>query len=365
VKYIDEYRDHRIAHALAAEISSRASRKWVLMEICGGQTHTIMRYGLDELLGDNIELVHGPGCPVCVTPLETIDKAIELASLADVTLVSYGDMLRVPGSRSDLFQAKAKGGDVRVAYTPLEALKIARAHPGRRVVFLAIGFETTAPANAMTVWLAKQEGLRNFSMLVSQVLVPPAIRALMSSPANRVQGFIAPGHVCTVMGCEEYEALARDFGVPFVIAGFEPVDLLQAVLMLVKQLEAGSAKLENQYARSVQPDGNPAARKIMRQVFEIADQKWRGLGTIPASGLRLRAEYADYDAVKIFGLADITVEEPAECVSAQVLQGLTKPTDCPAFGSRCTPENPLGAPMVSSEGACAAYYHYRRHTPNS
>jgi hydrogenase expression/formation protein HypD len=324
-----------------------------------------MRYGLDQLLGDQIELVHGPGCPVCVTPLETIDKAIELASLADVTLVSYGDMLRVPGSRSDLFQAKAKGGDVRVAYTPLEALKIARAHPGRRVVFLAIGFETTAPANAMTVWLAKQEGLRNFSMLVSQVLVPPAIRALMSSPANRVQGFIAPGHVCTVMGCEEYEALARDFGVPFVIAGFEPVDLLQAVLMLVKQLEAGSAKLENQYARSVQPDGNPAARKIMRQVFEIADQKWRGLGTIPASGLRLRAEYADYDAVKIFGLADITVEEPAECVSAQVLQGLTKPTDCPAFGSRCTPENPLGAPMVSSEGACAAYYHYRRHTPNS
>jgi hydrogenase expression/formation protein HypD len=263
------------------------------------------------------------------------------------------------------FRARARTFSRRVAYTPLEALKIARAHPGRRVVFLAIGFETTAPANAMTVWLAKQEGLRNFSMLVSQVLVPPAIRALMSSPANRVQGFIAPGHVCTVMGCEEYEALARDFGVPFVIAGFEPVDLLQAVLMLVKQLEAGSAKLENQYARSVQPDGNPAARKIMRQVFEIADQKWRGLGTIPASGLRLRAEYADYDAVKIFGLADITVEEPAECVSAQVLQGLTKPTDCPAFGSRCTPENPLGAPMVSSEGACAAYYHYRRHTPNS
>jgi hydrogenase expression/formation protein HypD len=232
-------------------------------------------------------------------------------------------------------------------------------------VFLAIGFETTAPANAMTVWLARQEGLRNFSMLVSQVLVPPAIRALMSSPATRVQGFIAPGHVCTVMGCDEYEALARDFRVPFVVAGFEPVDLLQAVLMLVKQLEAGSAQLENQYARSVQPNGNPAARKIMRQVFEIADQKWRGLGTIPASGLRLRAEYADYDAVKIFGLADITVEEPAECVSAQVLQGLTKPTDCPAFGSRCTPENPLGAPMVSSEGACAAYYHYRRHTPNS
>jgi hydrogenase expression/formation protein HypD len=365
VKYIDEYRDHRIAHALAAEISSRASRKWVLMEICGGQTHTIMRYGLDELLGDNIELVHGPGCPVCVTPLETIDKAIELASLPDVTLVSYGDMLRVPGSRSDLFQAKAKGGDVRVAYTPLEALKIARAHPERRVVFLAIGFETTAPANAMAAWQARHEGLRNFSMLVSQVLVPPAIRALMSSPANRVQGFIAPGHVCTVMGCEEYEALARDFRVPFVVAGFEPVDLLQAVLLLVKQLEAGTAQLENQYARSVQARGNPAARKIMQDVFEIADQKWRGLGTIPASGLRLREAYADYDAVRIFGLADITVEEPAECISAQVLQGLKKPTDCSAFGLRCMPENPLGAPMVSSEGACAAYYHYRRHTANT
>jgi hydrogenase expression/formation protein HypD len=364
VKYIDEYRDHRIAHALAAEIAHRASRRWVLMEICGGQTHTIMRYGLDELLGDKIELVHGPGCPVCVTPLETIDKAIELASLPEVTLVSYGDMLRVPGSRSDLLQAKARGGDVRVAYTPLEALKIARANPERRVVFLAIGFETTAPANAMAAWQARREGLRNFSLLVSQVLVPPAIRALMSSPGNRVQGFIAPGHVCTVMGCEEYEALARDFRVPFVVAGFEPADLLEAVLLLVKQLEAGSAKLENQYARSVRAQGNPAARKIMQEVFEIADQKWRGLGTIPASGLRLRDEYADYDAVKVFGLAEITVEEPAECISAQVLQGLKKPTECGAFGLRCTPENPLGAPMVSSEGACAAYYRYRRHAGN-
>jgi hydrogenase expression/formation protein HypD len=362
VKYIDEYRDHRIAHALAAEICSRASRKWVLMEICGGQTHTIMRYGLDELLGEKIELVHGPGCPVCVTPLEMIDKAIELASLPNVTLVSYGDMLRVPGSRSDLFHAKAKGGDVRVAYTPVEALKIAREDPRRRVVFLAIGFETTAPANAMAAWQAKQEGLRNFSMLVSHVLVPPAIRALMSSPANRVQGFIAPGHVCTVMGCEEYEALAHDFRVPFVVAGFEPVDLLQAVLMLVRQLEAGSAELENQYVRSVQAHGNPAARKVMQDVFEIADQKWRGIGPIAASGLRLRETYADYDAVRVFGLHDSTAEEPAECISSQVLQGLKKPTECSALGSRCTPENPLGAPMVSNEGACAAYYHYRRHT---
>lgn len=362
VEYIDEYRDHRIAHALAAEIVAHAKHKWVLMEICGGQTHTIMRYGLDELLGGNIELVHGPGCPVCVTPLETIDKAIELALRPEVILVSYGDMLRVPGSRSDLFQAKAKGGDVRVAYTPVEALKIAKAHPERRVVFLAIGFETTAPANAMAAWQAKKEGLRNFSMLVSHVLVPPAIRVLLSSRQNRVQGFIAPGHVCTVMGGEEYETLAHDFRVPIVITGFEPVDLLQAVLLLVKQLEAGTAELENQYARSVSPNGNPAARKIMHEVFEVADQKWRGIGTIPASGLRLRDEYAEYDAAKLFGLAEIAAEESAECVSAQVLQGLKKPTDCSAFGLRCTPENPLGAPMVSSEGACAAYYHYRRHT---
>lgn len=361
MKYIDEYRDERIARALVAEIAACATQKWVLMEICGGQTHTIMRYGLDELLGSKTELVHGPGCPVCVTPLETIDKAIELASRPDVTLVSYGDMLRVPGSRSDLFQAKARGADVRVAYTPLEAVKIARANPDRKVVFLAIGFETTAPANAMAVWQARQEGLRNFSMLVSHVLVPPAIRALMASRENRVQGFIAPGHVCTVMGCEEYEALVRDFRVPIVVGGFEPIDLLQAVLLLVKQLEAGTAELGNQYVRSVSYMGNLAAQKIMRDVFEVADQKWRGIGSIPNSGLQLRADYAAFDATKIFGLADVTVEEPAECISAQVLQGLKKPTDCPAFATRCMPENPLGAPMVSTEGACAAYYHYRRH----
>jgi len=362
VKYIDEYRDRRIAHALAAEVRQKATRHWVLMEICGGQTHTIMRYGLDELLGDNIELVHGPGCPVCVTPLETIDKAIELALLPDVILVSYGDMLRVPGSRSDLFQARAKGADVRVAYTPLEALKIAHANPGRRVVFLGIGFETTAPANAMAVWQARREGLRNFSMLVSHVLVPPAIRALMSSPANRVQGFVAPGHVCTVVGTEEYDALASEYHVPIVVAGFEPVDLLQAVLLLVRQLEAGTAKVENQYARSVQPQGNVAARKIIDEVFEVADQKWRGLGTIPASGLRIRDSFADWDANRVFALGEIVADEPAECISARILQGLSRPTDCPAFGVRCTPEQPLGAPMVSAEGACAAYYRYRRHT---
>jgi hydrogenase expression/formation protein HypD len=346
---------------MAMAIRRRISRPWVLMEICGGQTHTIMRYGLDELLPHRVELVHGPGCPVCVTPLETIDKALALAELPNVTLVSYGDMLRVPGSRSDLFRAKAKGADVRVAYSPTDAIRLARTVPERKVVFLAIGFETTAPANAMAAWIARKEGLKNFSLLVSHVLVPPAIRALMASPENRVQGFIAPGHVCTVMGCGEYEALVRDFRMPIVVGGFEPVDLLEAVLMLVKQLEAREARLENQYVRSVSFEGNRTAQGVMRTVFEVADQKWRGIGTIPQSGLRLRQEFADYDANVVFNLAPITAEEPAECISAKVLQGLQKPTDCPAFAMRCTPENPLGAPMVSSEGACAAYYRYRRH----
>jgi hydrogenase expression/formation protein HypD len=361
MKYIDEYRDARIARALAAEIGQCATHPWVLMEICGGQTHTIMRYGLDELLPRDLELVHGPGCPVCVTPLETIDKAIALASRPDVILVSYGDMLRVPGSRSDLFRAKAQGADVRVAYSPTEAVKIALANPFRKVVFLAIGFETTAPANAMAAWQAKRAGLANFSMLVSHVLVPPAIRALMASRENRVQGFIAPGHVCTVMGCGEYQELVRDFRVPIVVGGFEPVDLLEAVLMLVKQLEVGEAQLQNQYVRSVSYQGNLPAQQVIRDVFEIADQKWRGIGMIPRSGLRLREEYAAYDANRVFELTELSVDEPAECISAQVLQGLKKPTDCTAFGMRCTPENPLGAPMVSSEGACAAYYRYRRH----
>ncbi|HVO59602.1 MAG TPA: hydrogenase formation protein HypD [Terriglobales bacterium] len=361
MKFIDEYRDARIARRLAKEIAERATRPWVLMEICGGQTHTIMRYGLDELLPKQIELVHGPGCPVCVTPLETIDRAIALALRPEVILVSYGDMLRVPGSSSDLFRAKAQGADVRIAYSSTEAVKIARANPHRKVVFLAIGFETTAPPNAMAAWQAKRQGLANFSMLVSHVLVPPAIRALMVSPQNRVQGFIAPGHVCTVMGYQEYESLVRDFNIPIVVGGFEPVDILQSVLMLVQQLVAGQAKVENQYVRSVSYAGNVPAQRVMEEVFEIADQKWRGIGSIPRSGLRLREEYADFDASKIFDLELITADEPAECISAQVLQGLKKPTDCPAFGMRCTPENPLGAPMVSSEGACAAYYHYRRH----
>jgi hydrogenase expression/formation protein HypD len=370
MKYLDEYRDHRIARALAAEIARRTTQPWVLMEICGGQTHTIMRYGLDELLPRRVELVHGPGCPVCVTPLETVDKAIALAMRPDVILVSYGDMLRVPGSRSDLFRAKAQGADVRIAYSPMEAVKIAGSNPDRKVVFLAIGFETTAPANAVAAWQARYRGLTNFSMLVSHVLLPPAIRALMISTTNRVQGFIAPGHVCTVMGCKEYESLVRDFRIPIVVGGFEPVDILEAVLMLVRQLEAqhlgvGEARLENQYVRSVSYPGNVAAQQLMAEVFEIADQKWRGIGPIPQSGLRLRDEFAAFDADRVFDLGEIRVDEPADCISAQVLQGLNKPTDCPAFGGRCTPENPLGAPMVSNEGACAAYYHYRRHATAS
>lgn len=361
MKYIDEYRDRGIAEGLVAEIHRRVTQPRVLMEICGGQTHTLMRYGIDELLPESIELVHGPGCPVCVTPLEIIDKAIELASRPQVALVSYGDMVRVPGSRSDLFRARAAGGDVRVVYSPMEAVKIARLNPQRQVVFFAIGFETTAPANAMAVWQARREGLSNFSMLVSHVLVPPAIRLLLRSPRNRVQGFIAPGHVCTVMGYREYEALSREFHVPFVVGGFEPVDLLEAIHMLVAQLEDGRAQIENQYVRSVSYRGNLPAQALMERVFEVCDRKWRGLGTIPQSGLRLRPEFAAHDAEARFGLAEPGAEEPAECVSAEVLQGLKKPPDCAMFAVRCTPERPMGAPMVSAEGACAAYYHYRRH----
>jgi hydrogenase expression/formation protein HypD len=362
MKYIDEYRDAALARPLIAGIAKRVTRPWVLMEICGGQTHTLMRYGIDEVLPAQVELVHGPGCPVCVTPLEVIDKALAIASLPDVTLVSYGDMLRVPGSHTDLFHVKAGGGDVRVAYSPMESLKIARAHPDRKVVFLGIGFETTAPANAMAVWQAAREGLKNFSMLTSQVLVPPALRLLLESPQHRVQGFIAPGHVCTVMGMEEYEALCRDFQVPIVVGGFEPVDLLEAISMLVAQLEDGRAEVENQYGRSVAREGNLPAQKIMASVFEVCDRKWRGIGTIPRSGLRLREVYAAFDAEKVFDVSAQSADEPAECISALVLQGLKKPPDCPAFGVRCTPASPLGAPMVSSEGACAAYHQYRRHS---
>ena len=362
MKYLDEYRDSGMAHALAARIRARVTRPWTLMEICGGQTHTIMRYGLPELLPEEIELVHGPGCPVCVAPLELVDRAIEIAARPGVIFVSYGDMLRVPGSRSDLFHVKAAGGHVRIAYSPMEAVKIAAENPDRQVVFFGIGFETTAPANAMAVWQAKRQGLTNFSMLVSHVLVPPAMRTILRSPANRVQGFIAPGHVCAVVGFREYETLAAEFRVPMVVGGFEPVDLLEAVAMLVDQLEDGRAELENQYSRSVTRSGNGPAQQVMREVFEVTDRQWRGIGPIPDSGYRLREEYAAFDAERVFGTSEIRVQESPECIAALVMQGLKKPVDCPAFGARCVPERPLGAPMVSSEGPCAAYYTYRRHT---
>jgi hydrogenase expression/formation protein HypD len=361
MRYIDEYRDPIIAQALVDRIRTKATQPWVLMEICGGQTHTLMRYGIDELIAPHVELVHGPGCPVCVTPIEIVDKAVEIALRPDVTFVSYGDMLRVPGTKSDLFRVKALGGDVRIAYSPMEAVKIARANPARKVVFFGIGFETTAPANAMAVWKARELGLTNFSELVSHVLVPPAIRLLLNSPDNRVQGFIAPGHVCTVMGYWEYKALVDEYHVPIVVGGFEPVDLLEAISMLVAQLEEGRADMENQYVRTVSYQGNQPAQSIIERVFEVADRKWRGIGRIPMSGLRLRPEFAAFDAEKIYGVETLEAEEPAECISALVLQGLKKPVDCPAFATRCTPEQPLGAPMVSAEGACSAYYQYRRH----
>jgi len=361
MKYLDEYRDARIARALAAEIRQRSSRPWVLMEICGGQTHTLMRYGIDELLAGSVDLVHGPGCPVCVTPLETIDRAIALARRPEVTLVSYGDMLRVPGSETDLFHVKAEGGDVRIVYSPTDAVELARSQPDRKVVFFAIGFETTAPAHAMAVLQAERLGLRNFSLLVSHVLVPPAIRTLLAHPKNRVQGFIAPGHVCTVVGCREYEDLVREFRVPIVVGGFEPLDLLDAIRMLVIQLEEGRADLENQYVRSVQYEGNRPAQEAIARVFEVSNRKWRGIGPIPESGLNLKEAYAAFDADRLFELSDICAQEPPECIAAEVLLGHKKPTDCTAFGTRCTPDKPLGAPMVSSEGACAAYYQYRRH----
>jgi hydrogenase expression/formation protein HypD len=365
MKYMDEYRDVKIAHAIAADIRRRSTRPWVLMEICGGQTHTLMRYGIDDLLGNSVQLVHGPGCPVCVTPLETIDRALALARRPDVTLVSYGDMLRVPGSDTDLFHVKAEGGDVRVIYSPTDAVQLALANPDRKVVFFAIGFETTAPAHAMAIIQAERLSLKNFSLLVSHVLVPPAIRTLLDSPNNRVQGFIAPGHVCAVVGCGDYEKLVDEYRVPIVVGGFEPLDLLEAIRMLVAQLEEGRAELENQYSRSVQYEGNLNAQNAVAHVFETADRKWRGIGRIPVSGLCLKEYYARFDAERLFELNVIRADEPTECISAEVLLGLKKPTDCPAFGRRCTQDRPLGAPMVSTEGACAAYYQYRRHLVNA
>jgi hydrogenase expression/formation protein HypD len=359
VKYLDEYRDGDVASALAQKIAATVTRPWVLMEVCGGQTHSIVRYGLDRLV-PGVELVHGPGCPVCVTPLEMIDRAHAIASRREVIFTSFGDMLRVPGSRGDLLRLRSQGADVRVVYSPLDAVRLARENPAREVVFFGIGFETTAPANAMALVLAHKERLTNFSMLLSHVLVPPAIASILQAPGNRVQGFLGPGHVCAIMGFAEYEALAAHYGVPIVVSGFEPVDLLQGILLAVGQLEAGRADVENQYARTVGPDGNRAARAIMREVFEVVDRKWRGVGAIPKSGYRIRHEYRAYDADVKFAVGDIAIAESPLCISGLVLRGLKRPCDCPAFGRECTPESPLGATMVSSEGACAAYHQYGR-----
>ncbi|MBK6898346.1 MAG: hydrogenase formation protein HypD [bacterium] len=363
MKYLQEYRDPGPCRVLLARIAAAATRPWTIMEICGGQTHAILRHGLDQMLPPSLTLVHGPGCPVCVTPLETIDRALAIAARPGVIFTTFGDMLRVPGSRDDLLRVKSRGGDVRFVDTPLAALDLARRHPDREVVFLAVGFETTAPGNAMAVRQAAREGLSNFSELVSHVLVPPAMAAILGSPANRVQGFLAAGHVCAVMGWREYEPLAARFGVPIVPTGFEPVDLLQGILSCVEMLERGEAGVENRYARIVKRDGNPAARAVVDEVFEVCDRPWRGLGVIPRSGLRLRAAYAAYDAERRFDVGDIAPVEPPECISGEILQGVKKPDQCAAFGRACTPATPLGATMVSSEGACAAYWKYHRRNP--
>jgi hydrogenase expression/formation protein HypD len=359
MKFMSEYRDAEAAAEYAKAIRRMTTRPWTIMEICGGQTHTIVKYGIDELLPREIELVHGPGCPVCVTPLEMIDKAIAIASRPEVIFCSFGDMLRVPGSERDLFQVKAAGGDIRVLYSPLDAVRIAKENPTKEVVFFAVGFETTAPAHAMAVYQAAGNGVKNFSVLVSHVLVPPAMEAILSSPQCRVQSFLAAGHVCTVMGFEEYVLIAEKYRVPIVVTGFEPLDILQGVAMCIAQLEEGRHEVENQYSRSVRREGNLPAQKLIREVFTVVPRKWRGVGEIPKSGLGLSAEYAAFDAERRFGLEEYTAPESAECIAGLVLQGLKKPRECPAFGKKCVPEKPLGAPMVSSEGACAAYYRYR------
>ena len=358
MKFLDEYRRRDEVHRMARAIHRLTTRPWTLMEVCGGQTHTIVKSGLQDLLPKQVTLVHGPGCPVCVTPLEMIDRAIAIAGQPGVIFCSFGDMLRVPGSSQSLLDAKALGADVRIVYSPLDALQLAHTHRDREVVFFAVGFETTAPANAMTVWQAAREEVANFSVLVSHVLVPPAMEAILSSAACRVQGFLAAGHVCTVMGFEEYEPLSRRYHVPIVVTGFEPLDLLEGVQMAVAQLEQGRAEVENQYARAVRRTGNRSAQDCVRAVFEVTRRTWRGIGEIPSSGLRLREEYSRFDAEKRFGLNLPPVEESKECIAGLVLQGLRTPDECPVFGTRCTPDSPLGAPMVSSEGACAAYFQY-------
>ena len=361
MKYLDEYRDSELARKLVDELHRIQTRPWVIMEVCGGQTHSIVKHGIDHLLPQGVELVHGPGCPVCVTPLDMIDKAHAIARRPNVIFCSFGDMLRVPGSDGDLFTIKSQGGDVRVVYSPLDCLKMARANPDKQIVFFAIGFETTAPANAMLVWQAHHEKLKNVSILVSHVLVPPALEAILQSPQNRVQGFLGPGHVCAVMGYSEYEPISARYKVPIVISGFEPLDILQGTLMTIRQLETGRAEVENQYSRVLNREGNLAAQKLVMSVFEVGDRNWRGVGTIPRSGYHLRAEFADHDAEKLYDVQRIDTREPDICISGEILQGIKKPHDCPAFGTACDPQHPLGATMVSAEGACATYYTYGRH----
>lgn len=359
MKYVDEFRDPKAAKALSHKLKEITTKPWNIMEICGGQTHTIMKYNIEHLLPDEINLIHGPGCPVCVTPLEMIDKAIKIASRNDVIFTSFGDMLRVPGSEVDLLTVKANGGDVRMVYSPLDAVKVAEENPDKQVVFFAVGFETTAPANAMSVKAAAMKQLKNYSILCSHVLVPPAIEALLSSENSMIQGFLAAGHVCSVMGYEQYIPIASKYNVPLVITGFEPIDILQGVYMAVKQLEEGKGEVENQYSRAVTCEGNIGAKKVLEEIFEVSDRKWRGIGVITNSGYRLADKYKDYDAENKFDVGEIIKQESELCIAGEILQGHKKPPQCSAFGKECTPEHPLGAPMVSSEGACAAYFHYK------
>lgn len=359
MKYIAEFREPAVAGRILDEIRRTVSRPWVIMEICGGHTHAIMKNGIDQLLPAEVELVHGPGCPVCVTPIAVIDRAVDIAARHGVIFASFGDMLRVPGSEKDLFTVRSGGGDVRIVYSPLEAVELARRNPDREVVFFAVGFETTAPATAMAILQARREKLLNFSLLASHRLVPPAIRSLLASPANRVQGYLAPGHVCTVTGWRDYEPIAARYRVPVVPTGFEPADILEGILMVVRQLEQGRHAVENQYRRSVTREGNAAAQEAMRQVFAVSDGRWRGLDVLPESSLRIRDTFAPFDAERKFTVQDIATRESALCMGGLVLTGSKKPYECAAFGRQCTPAHPLGATMVSSEGACAAYYAYQ------
>ena len=358
MKYLSEFRDPELAEQYLAEIKAITTQPWTIMEVCGGQTHSLVKNGLLNMLGDNIRMVHGPGCPVCVTPLNLIDKAIFLAEERDVILCTFGDMLRVPGSKKSLLQSKAKGADVRIMYSPLDAVKLAKENPDKEVVFFAVGFETTAPANALSVIQAEQLGLKNYSILTSHVLVPPAMEAVLNDDQNVIQAFLAAGHVCTIMGISEYYPIVEKYKVPIVVTGFEPIDLLQGILMVVRQLEKSEYKLENQYSRVVKAEGNKEAIKLLKKVFEIEDREWRGIGTIPSSGFELQNDYRLYDANLKFDIQIDKAEESKECMAGQVLKGLIKPRECPQFGKKCTPTSPLGAPMVSSEGACAAYYHF-------